>query len=52
VTCANCVEKAVYYVDSQVANAVAYCRDHLPKHLQVQADLGQFDLPAPAPAKK
>lgn len=47
-TCCNCSAEAVYYVADPGANPLAYCRAHIPRHLSVRAQAGQFPLP-PAP---
>jgi hypothetical protein len=45
-TCYNCTNPALYYVNDPSASPAAYCNACLPPWLKVRADEGHFPLPA------
>jgi hypothetical protein len=44
-TCDNCLNEAVYKINSITRNSVNYCEKHLPADLRVNAALGIYSIP-------
>lgn len=44
-TCCNCPEQAVFYLNDPGVNPLYYCRACLPPHFRTRAESGQLDLP-------
>jgi hypothetical protein len=44
-TCDNCLNEAIYRINSIIRNSVSYCERHLPADLRVNAALGIYSIP-------
>ena len=44
-TCDNCLNEALYRINSLTRNTVQYCEKHLPADLRTNAALGIYAIP-------
>jgi hypothetical protein len=51
-TCYNCTNPALYYVNDPTESPAAYCNTCLPPWLKVRADEGHFPLPVEKKSSK